>query len=451
MNCNIHVARFGAWSLILFLAPGWLHAEELIQLREAFSPGYQYHVSTRVELSGSLSLPAAKGQAAAGTLPIKGESAIDYDERVLAVAADNQVQKTARIYRRIDLQRHVGAEVQRSTLRPEVRRLVVLRHQQAEVPFSPDGPLTWGEIDLVRTDVFTPALAGLLPADAVRPGDHWVAASGAIQELTDLERIEEGQVECRLEQLTLVEQRRHARVALSGTVRGVNEDGPNRQQLDGYFYFDLESRHVSYLYLKGIQALLDKEGHVVGRIEGRFVLTRQAHQHAADLAVEAWKHIGVEPTADNTLLLYDNPQLGVRLLYPRRWRVAGVRGRQLAVDEANGSGLLLTLEPAQPGPTGAQFATEVQEWIKQQKARVLRSEPIHRLAGSPADLDAFGFELELSGQRVVMNYFVTRQALGGATITARLLPRDLAAVQPEAERIARSVVITRRVSVDPGK
>ena len=31
-------------------------------------------------------------------------------------------------------------------------------------PFSPDGPLTWGEIDVVRTDVFNPAaIPGLLP------------------------------------------------------------------------------------------------------------------------------------------------------------------------------------------------------------------------------------------------------------------------------------------------
>ena len=51
-----------------------------------------------------------------------------------------------------------------------------------------------------------------------------------------------------------------ARIQFAGTVAGVNEDGPNRQQLDGYCYFDLESQHVSYVFLKGVHLLLDKEG-----------------------------------------------------------------------------------------------------------------------------------------------------------------------------------------------
>ena len=37
--------------------------------------------------------------------------------------------------------------------------------------------------------------------------------------------------------------------------------------------FDLESRHLSYLYLKGGNFLLDKDGKEVGRIDGQFVLT----------------------------------------------------------------------------------------------------------------------------------------------------------------------------------
>src|SRR5262249_35972994 len=209
------------WLGICLLGPAAALAQEPVRLRENFSPGYQYHVSTRTELSGTLTLPADKPGQAPKPLPVTGSSSIEYDERVLATASDGQVQKTARLYRRLDFQRKVGDHPQPSTIRPAVRRLIILRHQQMEVPFSPDGPLTWGEIDHVRTDVFTPALIGLFPAQAVTPGSRWTATAAAVQELTDLERIEEGQVECRLEQVTLLEKRRHARVALSGTVRGV--------------------------------------------------------------------------------------------------------------------------------------------------------------------------------------------------------------------------------------
>jgi hypothetical protein len=420
-------------------------ADEAIRLVEAFPVGYQYHVSTRVDLTGSLTLPAEKEKPVPKPLAVTGESAIEYDERVLG-SAEDVVQKTLRIYRRVELQRKVGDQPQQSTVRSAVRRMVLLRRDNREVPFSPDGALTWGEIDLVRTDVFTPALPGLLPGKGIRPGDHWTAQTGAIQELTDLEQITEGSVECRLEEVTLIENRRHARVALSGTVRGTNEDGPNRQQLEGYFFFDLESNHLSYLYLKGINFLLDKDGKEVGKVEGHFVLTRQVHTTAKDMSEEALKGVALEPNADNTRLLYDNADLGVRFLYPRRWHVAGVHGRQIGLDTADGNGLLLTLEPAGRVPTGTQFLDESRKYLQQQKAKILRVEEPGQLQIAPQELERFALDVEVNSQKVQMDYYVARQGkLGGATLAARLLPTDLAALRKEVEAIARTVTITREL------
>src|SRR5262249_18295988 len=157
-------------------------------------------------------------------------------------------------------------------------------------------------------------------------------------------------------------------IAFNGTVRGTNEDGPNRQTLDGYLYFDLESNHVSYLYLKGLSVLLDKDGREVGRIEGRFVLSRRAHTRRRELSDARLKGVSLEPNAENTQLLYDNPDLGVRFQHPRRWRVASVRGPQVALDGADGSGLLVTVEALKRLPSGTQFLTESRDWLAGQKA-----------------------------------------------------------------------------------
>jgi hypothetical protein len=426
-----------------------LHAQEKVVLREQFPAGYQYHVSSRVDLSGSLTLPPEKGQAPKA-LAVTGSSAIEYDERVLGLDKKGQVDRTARIYRRIDFERKVGEQKQQNTIRPAVRRLVILRHKQMEVPFSPDGPLTWGEMDLIRTDVFTPALTGLLPQQAVKAGDSWVAAAEAIQELTDLEKLE-GTVTCKLEQFTTMSKRRYARVSLKGTVTGVNEDGRARHSLQGHFFFDLESNHLSYLSVKGVNSLLDKDGKSLGKVEGNFVLTRQAPQKCKELSDEGLKGVGLEPSADNTLLLYDNPDLGVRLLHPRRWRVAGVRGRQLALDEAGGSGLMLTLEPLKNVPTGAQFLQEAQQWMAQQKVKVLRVEQPRVLQAKPKILEHFALEADINKERILLDYYVIRQAKGGATLVARLLPGSLKVVRPEAERIARSVEVTGVIAEAPKK
>src|SRR5262245_29207131 len=137
-----------------------------VKFAEPIGVGYMYHVSCRVNISGRLAVPEDKGQAK--DLVVVGSSAIEYDERIL-VEKDRKVDRTLRCYRRMDFDRKVGDQMQQNTLRPDVRRMVILRQNQYEVPFSPDGPLTWSEIDLVRTDVFTPALVGLLPKNPVAP------------------------------------------------------------------------------------------------------------------------------------------------------------------------------------------------------------------------------------------------------------------------------------------
>ncbi len=419
-----------------------LAAQEPVRLRELFPVGYQYTVRARVDLSGTLTPPTVKGKPAPKPISLRGDSALEYDERVLTINAKGEVTKTVRICRRMEFRRTVADQPQATTLRPGVRRLVVLRHGTSEVPFSPDGPLTWGEIDIVRTDVFTPALAGLLPDRAVRVGERWKAATSAVQELTDQEKIEEGSLECKLEEVKPAGGRRLAKVSFSGSLRGTNEDGPNRQKLQGHFTFDLASSYVNYLQLKGTHSLLDKDGNEVGRIEGRFVLMRQANTRPADLTDAALRGVALSPNDDNTLLLYDNPDLGVRFLHPRRWRVGSVMGRQVTLDGADGSGLLLTLDPPAKVPTGVGFLAESRGYLEKQKARLLRQVAVQRLTPG---LEHFALETEMGGQTFWMDYFVAKQANGGATIAARLPQRDLAALRKEVERIARSVVVTKRI------
>jgi hypothetical protein len=444
-----------SYSALLLVIPTVAAAEPL-GLRETFISGGQYHVAIREEASGELRLPAEGDKPAPPPLKVRGRGAQEYDERILdAGSADYPAPRTLRIYRRVELERTVDDQAQESTLRPGVRRLVILRNGHREVPFSPDGAMTWGEVHLISKDVFTPALsAALLPDRPVSPGDRWTAKPAAAQELTDLELIEGG-LDCQFTEITTLAGRRLARVTFNGTIRGVSEDGPSRQTLDGFYYFDLESSHLSYVSLKGVHSLLDKTGQEAGRVEGQFTLTRQAHARSTELADEAIRGLSLEPTADNTLLLYESAELGVRLLYPRRWRMQAARGKQLFLDEANGNGMMLTLESSTSIPTGASYLNETQAFVAKEKGKILRTDAPRRLQGPPDELDQFGLDVELNGRRERLEYYVVRQTAGGATLAARLLPgTNLAAVQRDVERIARSVrtlAAAKPVPVPPPK
>src|SRR5262249_35263178 len=162
LSCSFSSAvRWGLLASVVVVFPA--RADDPVRLSERFPVGYTYQVRARVQLSGTLTVPGEKGKPAPKPLTMTGESAIDYDERVLSLDRDGRAARTVRVFRRIDFERLLGETTQKITLRPAVRRVVMLRLNNTEVPFSPDGPLTWGEIDLLRTDVFTPALVGMLP------------------------------------------------------------------------------------------------------------------------------------------------------------------------------------------------------------------------------------------------------------------------------------------------
>jgi len=422
-----------------------LVADDSYRLQEQFTAGLQYHVQTRVDISGKLQPPAMMAKEPPPAITVSGESAIDYSEKILAVDKDGMPNRTARLFSRMDFERTIGKEKQQSSLRQAVRRLVVLRQETTEVAFSPDGPLIWGELDLIRTDVFGPALSGLLPGKDAKVGDKWKATLAVVRELTDMEQIEEGELECKFVRIDTLDRRRYAHVSFSGVVSGTNEDGPSKQQLDGVLYFDLESAHISYLSLVGKQVLL-REGKEVGRVEGKFTMTRKANHKNNDLSDEALKGIKLEPDAENTRMLYDNSELGVKFVFPRRWRMAGVQGRQIALDSPDGSGLLITLDPVAKVPTGAQFLAETKDWLTKQKATISGTTQPQRVQDRPHVIEMFGLDAEINKEKVALLYYVSAQTNGGATVAARLLPDSKSVLAKEVEAITRSLEITRVIT-----
>ncbi len=420
---------------LLLVSTCLVHAQEAVRLIENYQPNYQYRTSCRVEIEGSLRVPPGKDQPAQ-TLKITGKSVIEYHERVLSVA-QGKVDKTVRKVHRMDFTRIVGGQDQESKLRPDVGLLVIQRLQNLEVPFSPQGPLTLGEIELVRTDVFTPTLVGLLPKAPVRSGDDWAADLDAIKELTDLESIKKGGLTCRFEGTDRVHAHL-ARVGFKGQLSGIGEDGPAQHDLEGYFLFDLKKNHISYVSLQGIHRPLSADGLPQGEVRGTFVLARDPAEtvELSDAALARWN---LNPSDESTLLLFDGPD--VRFLYPRNWRVEEASGRQLRVVERQGSDVLMTLDPAAKLPAVGQFHKEVLAGLQQQKAVIDRSSNPRLLQQNPFSIEQFAVEARFGNQPASFDYYVIRQSTGGATLSARYLPAQADARRREVERVAKSLVL----------
>jgi hypothetical protein len=405
-----------------------------VTLAERFSPGTTYAVDLRVDLSGEIAVPGKP------RVELIGTSRLAYDERVLA--PDEGGDRILRVYRDVTFTRTLGGETQRQEVRPAVRRMVVLRSPEGKkAPFSPDGPLTFGEIDAVRVDLYSPVLvAGLLPGRAVKPGDTWPVTDAAVLDLTGLEKIEKGKLTVEYVGPVTVGGGTQARLAINGTVEGVSEDGPTRQGIDATAYFDLAAKRLTYLSLKGTQDLLDGKGQSAGRLTGRFTMTRSATA-AADLGDAAIAKLDAKPTAENTLLLYENPDLRLRFAHPRNWRVGAVQGRQVTLEDPKaGGGILITVEPADTTPTAEAYRKEVATFVTSQKGKVIA-------AGAPrrdGPFDRFRVDAELGGDTVRMEYAVSRDARdGGLTFAARMPAERAGTLIPDVERILKDLKRTK--------
>lgn len=416
-----------------------------VTLAEPFKPGHTTKVEVQVKVTGKLALPSTEKNKPGQIVPISGTSKVSYEERLLE-PDEATLLKSIRAYREVEFERFVGEVKQDAGLRPSIRRMVIIKNGTRKAPFSPDGPLTWGEIDVVRTDVFNPALIpGLLPTQAVKPGQTWKASDAAIAELTDMQKVDEGSIVIEFIGIARPNGKQLARLKISGTLRGVNEDGPNRQKVEGTAYFDLNGSILSYLSVKGTKELLDGKGQTVGIIEGQFAMTRTpVAKMPSDLSDAALRDLALKPSSENTLLLYDNPELGVRFLHPRGWRVGAVQGNQVTLDHAGGAGILITVEPPAKVPTPDEYLKEALDGLKKQKANVSGTEKPTRVRSEPVTLDRFVIEATIGKNELRLEYAVLKQTDGGVTIAATLPTAD-ADLRPEVTRIVRSLSVTKKI------
>ena len=427
--------------LTLLAVVSFAAAEEPVRLVEKAPPGSEFHVVTESRISGELLAPVAKDKPPE-RIQIAGKSSIDYGERILPVDAKDADFKSLRVYETISFRKTAGDRTDQMTLRPAVRRLVFMKKGPHKVPFSPDGPLMWGEIDLLRTDIVVPALAGLLPEKAVVPGDTWKASAAAVAELTDLEKVERGELVCKLDRVIASGPRKVAQVSFTGTLTGVNEDGPTRQKLSGRVQVDLTAQCITFLKVDGEHDLLDADGKQAGRITGTFELTRKPAPGQPALADTAVQALALNPSPENTRLLYDTAEAGVRFVHPRNWRVVRTTGRQITLDETDGAGLLVTLDTAAGVPTAARYLREALKELQERGAKVLDRAGPERLADG---IDHFTVDAEIGKEKVVMAYYVVRQEKGAATLAARVPDRYRDARLKELGGLVRSFTVTRRL------
>jgi hypothetical protein len=433
-----------AIAVVLAGLPTICVAQEKFELLETFRQDAPVRVELNTTLVGRLALPDRKNERGGKpeVVAVQGIAKLLYDEVLLPRNPDKNL-VALRQYTEVAFERRLGDNDQKAEVRPAVRRMVVLRSEAGKkVPFSPDGPLTLAEIDVVRTDLFAPVLVtGILPAPSVVVGNRWKASDQAVIELTDYDLVEKNELVVTLAAIVTLDGRKHAKLTLAGSVRGTTEDGASIQTFTGTAYFDLERKMLVYLNLAAKNQLLGPDGKTInGEVTGTYIVKRSPAIKSM-ITTDMIQKLDTKPTEERTQLLYEDATVGLKLTYPRRWRLSITDGRTLTLEEASGDVTLAISRQSPKEPMTADRAvTDAKAFVARQKWQLLdQTAPTTTTPG----ITRFTVKVQDGPDKSRIEYAILTQPEGTALATARIRDKAPAELTSQVENLFKAIQLVK--------
>ena len=312
-------------AIVLIAGCGVADAGEGVELRERPAAGLATRVVVELKARGELKPgpPGGGGRREEKPLAVRVEARFAFVERALEPGPGG-ARRAARWAVQAVAARNGEVIPEESAIRPEVRLLVAELRDGAAFAYSPGGPLTRGELELVQGPTDPLCLAGLLPDRAVAVGDRWKVGTDAARSLSGYDALAANNLAATLES----SDDSAARVRLRGEVRGAVLGGEGTITLDGSFRFDRKAGRIDRLDLERTE--LRKPGAVEAGLDLKSTLSldRQPAEAPAELADAVVAALPRKP--DPALELIRFTPVGGRysLLHDRNWHIFSETTRQ---------------------------------------------------------------------------------------------------------------------------
>ncbi len=291
-------------------------APQQVNLSPRISAGDLQHVKVLFELDGTLTLKAETSGPV--TTPVKLKAQMIYDEKVVepATRVATWPQSTVRSYEtaKATIKFREG-EVQ-PNLR-EDRRIVGVSAAKTNnvVLYSPLGPMSRDELDLIDLPANSALIDGLLPNRTVSVGDTWKLNTDILPAILGLDAISHHTLECTLDRI----QDNLAVLHAKGTVTGAAEGVTSEIALAAKFSFDMTRRRVSWF------AMSLNERRAVGHAQpgikatARVQMAIAGRSHVPTLDPNVLADLNLTADDASRLLEFSSPTGGFEILIERNW------------------------------------------------------------------------------------------------------------------------------------
>jgi len=380
----------GKWGRILWIAlvtwlpnllpiafgpsTGRLAAAERAELQEESSDVRVRAVDVELSVTGKV-YPAPGPDKA---LKLAVEARFAYFERRLPKAGrDAESLRGIRHYSEARANIEAGDQISHTLLRPS-QRLIVAQGQMTGIDlFSPSGPLTYNEMELLHVHGDSLAVLGLLPDSAVEQEETWPAPAWALPLLTGVEAVEKGKVTCRVVSVNA----NVARIGFQGEVVGATVGAAAGVEVDGFLLYDRVQKLVSRI------EVTQAEKRAIGTVSpgldvsAKVVVSRRIAEDPAHLADKDLAGLSIEPNMANRLLMLEAPAWNLRMYHDRRWHLFHQSSEAALLRLLDQGGFIAQcnikkLPPAEPGQhvPDEQFQADIRQTLGKNLHEIVQME-----------------------------------------------------------------------------
>lgn len=324
--------RFGPMLCVhllgLCLVTGFLHSPAASQTTAAPSEAEQIYdlqsvrreseitrVEALLEVEGKLKLKAGD---TIQSYPVSVAGKIAYDEKLLeGKPSELDWLRSLRQYQQTD----AAISIEKGQVTPQLRAdrhlIGVVVRDGRPLLYSPDGPLSREELDLIELPGNSLLIEGLLPEEPVRLNESWKHSDNLLAALLNIEAIGANEVESRLVEVT----DDTARIETAGHVNGAIHGVATEIELKAKIKVDLSLRRITWF------AMALKEQRSIGHVDpGVEVVARLQMKLTPDVDSPRLDPAALKLTRQqfqnaDARLSYESPTGRYGLLYDRRWFV----------------------------------------------------------------------------------------------------------------------------------
>jgi hypothetical protein len=424
-------------AIVLTMLLPTIASAQMYDLSEAPKAGDCYRITVETDLAGAIKV-AQDSKEAAIKLSAKNEHVLF--ERVLD-ADKGVVRKSARYYEKALSQAEVGdGKVQRE-LRDSRRLVVAQRFEDNLLCYSPVGPLTRSELEVVSEHFDTLCLTGILAGKEVAIGDSWKLSNGVAQALCLFDGLISHDLTAKLAEV----KDGNAVITIDGKAGGIESGAAVKLEITATARFDLLNHRLISLNWKQKDTRDQGPASPASQVESQTIVQRVVlNEEPRELSKGAIVAVPQEnePPELLKLLQFNDPGNRYTFLFSRGWQVVGRTDNHLVMrlmDRGDfvAQATIAVLKKQEPGKhlTAEDFTNLVSEspgWVMDE---------ISDAGELPTDAGRWIYRItakgELDGTKVMQNFVLLAGAQGdqlAVTFTmkpanaAKIGTRDLALV-----------------------